>query len=97
MALAPLSDPPWSARSAFSPSWPSRRRDPLFRARFRVGVQRDVGDDRDDVRALGEAELRPLDIEPADGNERNGADAALPFADALEPCGAKAIALRIVG
>ena len=74
-----------------------RRRDPFARARLRIGVERDVGDDRDDVRAGGEAQFRPLDIEAADRDQRDRADAALPLADLLEPCGANAMALRIVG
>src|SRR5271165_370852 len=72
----------WSARSALS--WP-RRQDPFSRARLRIGVQRDVGDDRDDVRAGLQAQFRPLGVEAADGDKRNGAEAALPVPDPFEP------------
>ena len=47
-------------------------------------MKRDVGDDGDDVRAGGEAKLRPLDIKSADRDQRDRANAALPFANPLE-------------
>ena len=67
----------WSARSGFVHGG-ARRRDPLARAASGIGVERDVGDDGDDVGAGGEAQLRPLDIEPADRDQRDRADAPLP-------------------
>ena len=52
---------------------------------LRIGVERDVGDDGDDVGAGGKTQLRPFDVKSADRDQRDRADAALPHADRLEP------------
>ena len=70
-------------------------REPLFHAgrvaaihsRARASgsaIERDVGDDGDDVRARGETQLRPFDVEAADRDQRDRADAALPLSDTLQ-------------
>ena len=41
--------------------------------------------DRDDVGARGEAKFRPLEVDAADGAERQRRDAPLPFGQPVEP------------
>ena len=76
----------------------ARRRDPFAGSRLRIGVQRDVGDDRDDIGAGGEARLAALDVEAADRDQRNVRRRAASIRRCVSrPCGANAIAFRIVG
>ena len=56
-----------------------------LRAPFRIGVERDVGDDGRAIGASGKAKRRPLQTDAANGDERPLADQPLPFADALQP------------
>ena len=76
----------------------ARRRDPLAGAAFGIGVQRDVGDDGDDVGAGGEAGPAALDIEAADAR-RAESSPIRRFHSPMRsrPCGANRIAFRIVG
>src|SRR3546814_10680898 len=59
----------------------SRRGEPGAGARLRVGIEGDVGHDGEDVGAGGQHAGRALDRQPADGDQRHGADSPLPFAN----------------
>src|SRR5690606_7202943 len=62
----------------------SCRLQPLADPCLGIRVERDIGDDRDDVGPGGERLRRALDAQAADGDERDGADASLPLADPPE-------------
>ena len=74
-----------------------RRRDPFARARFRIGVERDVGDDRDDVGAGREAQLARSTLRPPIATSGIAPMRRFHSPIRSRPCGAKAIAFRIVG
>ena len=93
--------PPPESEPAIVSATGVMRRVAAIQARARASgsaFKRDVGDDGDDVGAGGEAGEPALDVEAADGDERDFPDPPLPLADALRaPCGPNRIAFRIVG
>ena len=65
-------------------------------ARIRIGVLGDVADDGDGIRAGGEDVGRVFELDAADGDQRNVADAIFHAVMRSMPCGAKRIAFRVV-
>ena len=76
-APPPKSDRRSSARSGCGPSCPSRCGDPFPRADLRIGVQRDVGDDRNDAAPAARQSLARSTLSPpmatSGGRRRYGA------------------------
>ena len=71
--------------------------EPLPDPRVRIGGAGHVGDDGDRVGAGGENLGGLLELDAADRDEGNVADALLPFGDLAMPCGAKRIDFSVVG
>ena len=78
-------------------SWRARRRDPLARARLGIGVQRDVGDDGDDIGAGGQAGLPRSTLSPPIATSGIWPTRLFHSPMRSRPCGPNFIAFRIVG